>query len=424
MGGKFGGFDVGGRAPALRIGVMSARQYRDRWRAYRRGDLSGDAAREAIPNVNLDPESFRPGQTVVISGSPIPHGGDPEGGFQARLRVVEGPVEPCQPVPAPASSIGAIEVPQGAEAPDAAEAPPAPGQLLYAKTKVVQLQGWEPEGPGAGPKAKPRRFTANLLGPESHALPAFVHTTKEVWTAPDGRTRVREALDRVEFLSGADQRRWEDAGSPPPFAYDPAEHDVRRDRSGRLVKDFASRSWRGRHAFSNVPKLSRLPTEPAALRLAIERRPQGSPPSPAGSRRGAVTAERLLEILAEPVTSPALRAAALEAFAEIPGIGLRRGVADAAGRRGDALTWVRDRGFGRELVFDPRTSEVLAQAETIFGPPSTDEYGVPPGTPFRETAYLRSGTVNSAHETAAEARRDRRPRPNRREGDNGRSRPR
>ncbi|HVY78235.1 MAG TPA: hypothetical protein VG898_06995 [Solirubrobacterales bacterium] len=404
LGGRTGGFDVAGPAPALTIGVMSARQYRERWRAYRRSDLSAEESRESIPNVSLDPGSFRPDQSVVISGSPNPFDGDPEGGYQAQFRVVKGPVEPCKPVAAPASSIGAIEIPQGAASDVPAEALPAAGQFLYAKTKVVELQGWEPDGPGAGSRAKPRHFTANLLGPEGDALPALVPTEKEVWTASDGKTRVREALGRVQFLSSADQERWRDAGSPPPFAYDPDEHAVRPDGSGHLVKEYASRSWRGRHVFANVPKLFRLPTEPEALRLAIERRPPGGSPSPASSRRGSVTAERLMEILSEPVTSPALRAAAFGALAELPGIGHERGVADVAGRRGDALTWVRERGFGRELIFDRRTSRVLAQAEMIFGPPSTAEYGVPAGTVFRETAYLQSGIVGSTSETAAGAR--------------------
>jgi len=63
----------------------------------------------------------------------------------------------------------------------------------------------------------------------------------------------------------------------------------------------------------------------------------------------------------------------------------------AVGRRGDAIAWVRERGFGRRWIFDPRTSRILAQAEMIFGPPSTDENGVPPETAFRESAYLQTG---------------------------------
>jgi hypothetical protein len=399
MGGTIGGFEVTGPAPAMTIGVMSPQQYRHLSRAHKHGDLSSDS----LPSVSLDPGSFHPDQTVVISGSPDPFDGDREGGYRAQFRVVQGPVEPCKQVPTPAHSIGSIAVAQGAGSGAPVEALPESGQFLYAKTKVVQLQGWEPGGRGAGSRTKPRHFTTNLLGPEANARPALVPTSKEVWTAPDGRTRVREALGHVDFLSSADQERWEAAGSPPPFAYDPGEHEVDRDSSGGLVKEYASRSWRGRHVFANVPKLSKLQTEPEALRLAIERTPDGRPPSPASSQRGDVTAETLMEILGEPISSPALRAAAFEALAEIPGLRLEHGVADVAGRRGDAITWDRERGFGRELIFDPRTSTVLADAEMIFGPPSTTEYGVPAGTVFRETAYLQSGIVGSTHETAAEA---------------------
>lgn len=353
-----------------------------------------------LANVNLDPAAFRPGQSVILSGSPKPFGGDPEGGFEARFEVAEGPVEPCKPVSAPAGSIGSIAIPPGAGtgASDPAPQAPGPGQFLYTRTKAVQLQGWEPDGPGTGPRTAPRHFTANVLGPEGNALPALVPALKEVWMARDGKTRERETLGRIEFLSKPDQRYWEDAGSPPPFAFDPAEHEVKRDSSGRLVKEYASRSWRGSHEFANVPKLSRLPTEPEALRLAIENRNAGSSPveaSPARSHRGEVTAERLMEILSEPITSPSLRAAAIDALGEIPGIGLEHGVTDAAGRRGDALTWVRDRGFGRRLIFDPQTSDVLAEAEVIFDAKAAEYPGIPDGTAFRETAYLQSKVVDS-----------------------------
>jgi len=108
--------------------------------------------------------------------------------------------------------------------------------------------------------------------------------------------------------------------------------------------------------------------------------------------------ERLLEILSEPLAGPQLRAAAFGALAELPGIGFQRGVVDAAGRRGDAIAWVRERGFGHRWIFDPRTSKILAQAEMIFGPPSSTEDGVPPDTVFRETAYLQASIVHSTHE--------------------------
>lgn|GEM_PF-867028 len=441
-GGTLGGFTMGGPgAGEMTFGVGSTRQWRERsgehMRRVMRGEIPAGEHDESIPNQNLDPEAFRPDQSVVISGAPVPFDGDPEGGGIAKMGIAEGSVKPCVPVPALPSGFGGFGLSAGggsdytprgdealgqsaiaadlhraaiaAEASETqVEAPPASGQLLYTKTKVAQLQGWLPKGSGtrpAGPKAHPRYFTANLLGPEGDALPALVPTLKEVWMAPDGTTRERETLGRIDFLSAADQRLWEEAGSPPPFSYDPDEHRVARDSSGRPVKVFSSKAFRGRREFSYMSKLSQLPTEPEALRLVIENRRGGDTPvgpSPADSPRGGATVERLLEILSEPVTTAALRAAAFNALAEIPGIGLERGVSDVAGQRGDAISWVRERGFGRRFIFDPHTSKILAQAEMIFGPSATGEYGAPAGTPYRETAYLQSGIVDSTREGIGE----------------------
>jgi hypothetical protein len=425
-GGSFGGGTMTGPG-GITIGIGSTQRSRERFGEYRRGEITADELRNSTPNLNLDPKAFLPNQSVVISGTPTPYNGDPEGGSITKMGVAEGPVEPCKSVPAPPSGFGAFGVgeeggpgytPRGdkslpqatiaanlrqaadsAEASDASvEAPPAPRQFLYTKTEVSQLEGWLPKGHGKGSKTHPRYFVP-INDPSARY--ALVPAVKEVWTAPDGKTHVRETLGRIDFLSDTNQRLWEDAGSPPPWAFDPSEHEVGRDSSGRPVKDFAASSFRGRHEFTYLSRLSQLPTEPEALRLAVENRRGGSSsvdPSSADSLRGGATVERLLEILSEPITSPALRAAAFNALAEIPGIGFERGVADAAGRRGDAISWVRESGFGRRFIFDPHTGEILAEAEMIFGPKATDQYGAPAGTPYRETAYLRSGIVDSAHE--------------------------
>jgi hypothetical protein len=420
-GGSFGGMTMGGPG-GITIGISSTKASRESFGKHMRGEISADE----LANVNLDPAAFRPDQSVVISGTPVPYDGDPEGGSITKMGVAEGTVEPCKLVPALPSGFSAFGLSEGggpgfaprgdkalsqaaiaadlrqaassAEASDTSvEAPPAPGQFLYTKTEVTQLEGWLPKGHGKGSKSHPRYFVP-INDPSARY--ALVPALKEVWTAPDGKTHVRETLGRVDFLSAANQGLWEEAGSPPPWAFDPSEHAVGRDGSGRPVKDFAAKAFRGRHEFTYMSRLSRLPTEPEALRLAVEHRRGGSSPldpSPATSPRGGATVERLLEILSEPIASPALRAAAFNALAEIPGIGLERDVADAAGRRGDAISWVRESGFGRRFIFDPHTGEVLAEAEMIFGPKATSEYGAPAGTPYRETAYLQSGIVDSAH---------------------------
>ncbi len=425
-GGSFGGMSMSGPG-GITIGIGSTKAWRESFGKHRRGEIADDE----LANVNLDPKAFRPDQSVVLSGTPVPYDGDPEGGSITKMGVAEGPVEPCKLVPALPSGFGAFGLSEGggpgyaphgdealpqaaiaadlrqaansAEASDTqVEAPPGPGRYLYAKTKVAQLQGWLPESSKtkpAGAKAHPRYFTANLTSSPG-GRDALVQSLKEVWTAPDGTTHERETLGRVELLSDADQKLWEEAGSPPPFAYDPHEHAVGHDSSGRPVKEFASKAFRGRHEFTYMSRLSQLPTEAEALRLVIERRGGGSSPvdpSPADSPRGGATVERLLEILSEPIASSALRAAAFDALAEIPGIGLERDVADVAGRRGDAIAWVRERGFGREFIFDPRTARILSEAEMIFDAKAAGYPRVPDDTVFRETAYLQSEIVGPPH---------------------------
>lgn len=421
-GGSFGGGTMTGPG-GITIGIGSTKTWRESFGKRMRGEISDEEMRESVANINLDPAAFKPQQSVVLSGTPVPYNGDPEGGSITKMAVAEGPVEPCKLVPALPSGFGAFGstegggpayVPHGDRAlPRAAvaadlhraadsaqgsdaqvETPPTAGQLLYSKTEVTQLQGWLPKGHGKGSKKRPRYFVP-INDPSARY--ALVPVLKEVWTAPDGTTRVRETLGQVDFLAPADQKRWEDAGSPPPWAFDPSEHRVSRDSSGRLFKQFKAKAFRGRHEFTYMSRLSQLPTEPEALRLAIENRDGGAPldPSPAASARGGATVERLLEILSEPIASPELRAAAFDALAEIPGVGLERDVADGAGRRGDAISWVRERGFGRRFIFDPDTGQVLAEAEIILGPKASKEYGAPAGTPYRETAYLRSEIVDS-----------------------------
>jgi hypothetical protein len=411
------------------ITISVGAEPRSRVGEYKRGEISDaefQASLEERANVNLDPKAFRPDQSVIISGAPVPYNGDPEGGSITKIDVAEGTVEPCEPVPAPpgvgtnpfalTQEGGPGYTPEGDSSlgPDAAAAAdlrraaagssgtelaaPGPGKFLYEKTKVIQLEGWLPKGDAKGSKDHPRYFVP-INDPKARY--ALVPRTKQVWTARSGKAHVTETLGKIRFLSGADQRTWEEAGSPPPWAFDPTEHHVARDDSGRLEKAYSRLSFRGRHEFKYLGRLATLPTEPEALRVKIEHRPSTTvpvAPSPATSARGGGTVESLLEILGEPLTPPAVRAAAFGALAEIPGLGFEREVIDGAGRRGDAIGWTRGEGFGNRYIFDPRTGRLLAESEMIFGPPSSRRYGVPDGTVFRETAYLRSGIVGSTDE--------------------------
>lgn len=432
-GGTFGGGSIGGPG-AITISVGSGNQSRSRMEEYRRGEISEQefqAALASTANLNLDPKAFRPDQSVVISGTPVPYGGDPEGGSITGLGVAVGPVEPCDPVPAPPSGDGGGAfglspeggpgfAPQGdstlsgadvvgdlLRAARAAERSgkeleaPGPGQFLYTKTQGIQLEGWLPKGDAKGTKAEPRYFV-QINDPLARY--ALVPATKQEWMSLDGKSHVRETLGKIEFLSPADQRRWEAAGSPPPWEFDPAYHHVAPNSSGRLQKEFPGRTFRGRHEIPYMERVSQLPTEPEALRLRVENRPAANSPvaaSPATSVRGGGTVEKLLEILSEPFTGPALRAAAFDALAEIPDLGFERDVTDGVGRRGDAIGWSRGEGFGRRFIFDPRTSKILSEGEVVFGAKAAGYPKVPDGTPFRETAFLGTAIVGSIHQTGS-----------------------
>ena len=109
MGGKFGGMSGGGwREYPLAIGVMTTGQYKELRREYgvnyESGEYTAQDSEEfvaATGNFTLDPNEFRPGQSVVLSGSPGPFKGDPEGGYEFKFGIAEGPVEPCEPVAVP-----------------------------------------------------------------------------------------------------------------------------------------------------------------------------------------------------------------------------------------------------------------------------------------------------------------------------------
>lgn len=81
----FGIIDMGGPGPTT-IGI---------------GNLQpGEAtANQPANTIYFDPADFGSDQTLILTGSPAPYGGDPTGGSVAQVRIAEGEVGPCEPVP-------------------------------------------------------------------------------------------------------------------------------------------------------------------------------------------------------------------------------------------------------------------------------------------------------------------------------------
>jgi hypothetical protein len=101
---QFGGLIIGGPGEGMTFGVGPTERWRERsqelLQEHLHGDIPDAEEERSLPNLNLDPEAFRPDQSLVLYGSPAPYDGDPEGGYEAKLQAAEGPVEPCEPVPA------------------------------------------------------------------------------------------------------------------------------------------------------------------------------------------------------------------------------------------------------------------------------------------------------------------------------------
>jgi hypothetical protein len=94
LGGTIGGLAGAGPGPAMTIGVITAQRLE-------LAELAEAQQHGSGPNIALDPASFRPDQSVVISGAPGPYDGDPEGGYEFRFAIAEGPVESCDPISVP-----------------------------------------------------------------------------------------------------------------------------------------------------------------------------------------------------------------------------------------------------------------------------------------------------------------------------------
>ena len=98
------------------------------------------------------------------------------------------------------------------------------------------------------------------------------------------------------------------------------------------------------------------------------------------------------DALRESPAPAALRAGLYRALALVPGIELVGRVTDRAGRAGVAIAYT-EIGIRRELIFDPETSELLAEREVLVDPRPA-ELDAPPGTVIGDAVYLRRAVTD------------------------------
>jgi hypothetical protein len=285
---------------------------------------------------------------------------------------------------------------------------PGPGEFLYGRTRTLELESWFPDG---------RQVSHGGQIKAAAAFTALVPTDHEFWMSPEGAGRSRETMGAPRFLSSAEQDRWEQAGSPLPGAFDPSGQDtalgthvdVLEARRGVIDIELPKPpEGRGPGPNFGFPDTSGLPTEPEALRLAIQNHPlPGTGNRPGGKPLD--TEETILGlwgILQQPVIAPELRAAVFNALAELPGIELDRDATDLVGRPGYAISFFdQASGLRGEYIFDPDTSAILGERIVLADPGrSSSNEGLPAGLTIRENAYLQAGVVDSTTETTGNSR--------------------
>jgi hypothetical protein len=249
---------------------------------------------------------------------------------------------------------------------------PAPGQFLYTRSESA----------------------STFLYVVGDGRTFFFHQPqiRASWIGVDGSGRILNTASSVTFPTEEDRATWIAAGSPDLCA------DVCQGRTDS--EPFGP----GELIYSND---NDLPTDPEELLELIESRELIG-----GPHGDWETFAIIGDLLRETSLQPEERAALYQVAAELPGVELLGRVVDGAGRPGVAVAYTRtntDAPSRHELIFDPRTAELLGENEVLTEDSTVDVesggpgaiYGSvgPAGTLAYSTTYLVSGVVNSTSES-------------------------
>jgi hypothetical protein len=204
---------------------------------------------------------------------------------------------------------------------------PGPGQYLY----VDSINDYPAIAAGRTP---------------SSSCTTYATDHRQVWIGADGSGLLRETTGPTRFTSAADRALCL-AMKPSP-----------------LTPSGTSNLWFAADCFQLGPTndMQALSTDPRTL-LAQMRRIDGGP---------STAAEDFVHVgdfLRETDASPALRAALYRAAALIPGVHLLGQVHDHIGRLGVGVAY-EAHGARHELIFNPRTSELMGEQDS--GAPGGD----------------------------------------------------
>jgi hypothetical protein len=248
---------------------------------------------------------------------------------------------------------------------------PLPGQFLYTRSESS--------------------FTLLYVVGDGSTFLFRTPNVRESWIGLDGSGRILNTPGAVTFPTERDRAAWIAAGMPHLSEWRVDEDDEFDHLApGELTfRDYTN-----------------LPTDPEQLLELIESRELIGGPD--GDWE---TFNLIGDLLRETYTVPKVRSALYLVAAELPGIELVGRVVDGAGRAGMAVAYTNlssDARSRQEMIFDPRTAELLGFGEVLVadstvdvesGGPGAIYGGVgPAGTHTFTTTYLVSGVVDSTDE--------------------------
>jgi hypothetical protein len=255
---------------------------------------------------------------------------------------------------APPKATAAEALRRAAQAAQTAPAPfPRDDQYFYVRSLSTNLMTSEPPKPGQQ---------------------ALVTVERRIWTSVAKRGRLESRFVSATYPGASEEQKRALEAMARVTAGGPA-HDIGHQRY-RLGSIKLSRE--GMLAF---------PTDPRTIYDRLSDAYEGN----GHSRDGEMFTE-IGDALRETAVPAGLRAGLYGALALIPGVELVGDTTDRAGRHGVAVAFT-EVGMRNELIFDPATSEMLAE-RTVLLDPAAAEIPLPKGTVIGDSAYLERAVVD------------------------------
>lgn len=204
--------------------------------------------------------------------------------------------------------------------------------------------------------------------------PYRIAMIRQDWVAADGSGRIQVTWGQPVFVSSAAQAAWQRTGLPAPI-HQP--FDQTYSAGGPTVMPY--------------PVATGLPTDPTALRHAIEQRYEG------GKRNDLETFTAASTFLQQSAT-PELRTALYLMLKQLAGV-QALGTTTTSGHARTTVGMTQH-GVRIELIFDSTTARILEQREVLVDPSERSAFGpgqekLPVGTLLDDTVFDAQQTVDS-----------------------------